>query len=463
MTSRVHSRNSTSTPELDVANLNNVERLIFAQAVHEFGANAWPEVARLLSNHPLISQPKDAFTAQSCPMLHRRLMEEAGLEWSETEVGPRSEKHLKLAQRYYVARVTELRALIAAEEARFRRLAAEIDEIRSGAWDDKIRAAMEAEAGQNAQSEESAPTAHEVQAAETEVATEAVVTPAKQEAHAVSPEQIPDDVQEVPPVLESEDKPEEGSDNEAVDELIGNFTSDKPIENAPESETLVADGTSHEDEADHMEVEAVEEQAGVDDVSHSSHAEDAPEDAESPEVPISLAQEAASSLRVEGKRKASDADTIMLEAQRERKRPREDSEPADEDDGTPRTRRRDRSGVGDTPVVSKRFQNVIGMLHSQISQHRYGNIFHNPIKKSEAPDYHDIVKRPMDLKTIKSRVKDGLISNSLEFQRDIYLMFANAMMYNRPGSEIYNMAEEMMLSSEREINAFRQTEGFHRI
>ena len=91
----------------------------------------------------------------------------------------------------------------------------------------------------------------------------------------------------------------------------------------------------------------------------------------------------------------------------------------------------------------KKFQNVIGMLHSTISQHRYGNIFHNPIKKSEAPDYHDIVKRPMDLKTIKARVKDGLISNSLEFQRDIYLMFANAMMYNRPGSDVHNMAEEV--------------------
>ena len=83
------------------------------------------------------------------------------------------------------------------------------------------------------------------------------------------------------------------------------------------------------------------------------------------------------------------------------------------------------------------------MLHSTISQHRYGNIFHNPIKKSEAADYADIVKRPMDLKTIKARVKEGVITNSLEFQRDVYLMFANAMMYNRPGSEIYAMAEEV--------------------
>ena len=87
------------------------------------------------------------------------------------------------------------------------------------------------------------------------------------------------------------------------------------------------------------------------------------------------------------------------------------------------------------------------MLHSTISQHRYGNIFHNPIKKTEAADYYDLVKRPMDLKTIKSRVKDGSISNSLEFKRDVFLMFANAMMYNREGSEIYAMAEEVSAPS----------------
>lgn len=83
----------------------------------------------------------------------------------------------------------------------------------------------------------------------------------------------------------------------------------------------------------------------------------------------------------------------------------------------------------------------------------------------------------MDLKTIKARTKDGAISNSLEFQRDVYLMFANSMMYNRPDSDIYTMAHEvsysvivnegelstvfhqMMLESEGHINAFRQTEG----
>lgn len=106
-------------------------------------------------------------------------------------------------------------------------------------------------------------------------------------------------------------------------------------------------------------------------------------------------------------------------------------------------RRRERQALTEEQVASKRFQNVIGMLHSQISQHRNGNIFHNPIKDSEAPDYREIVKRPMDLKTIKARVKDGGIKNTPEFQRDVWLMFANAMMYNRPDSDIYTMAGEV--------------------
>jgi bromodomain-containing protein 8 len=109
----------------------------------------------------------------------------------------------------------------------------------------------------------------------------------------------------------------------------------------------------------------------------------------------------------------------------------------------PSRRRRERHQPTEEQVANKRFQNVIGMLHSQISQHRNGNIFHNPIKDSEAPDYRDIVKRPMDLKTIKTRIKDGIISTSLEFQRDVFLMFANSMMYNQPDSDIYAMAEEV--------------------
>ncbi|PIL37150.1 hypothetical protein GSI_00842 [Ganoderma sinense ZZ0214-1] len=545
MASGVKTRRATSSPELDLSNLNNVERLIFAQAVHEFGATAWQEVAKLLSKHPMISQPKGSITPQSCSALYQHLMEEAGFEWSNADAVPRSEKHLRLAQRYYVARVAELRELIASEEAKFKKLVVEIDEIRSGAWDDRILVSLGVEPekpeqeppGQEVVTEPQVTETPQVQQLEEETMVqeeeEAVLEVAMEEEEELpAADQSTETAVGLPSVPEVEER-EERSDNEAVNELIGDFSSDRPVGDAQDERGLAPDEppvvepqedeemqvdeapVKQEQEEDippddrpvqgpveeitraegevegeaegegeaeaeaevdaepeveaeakieveaeveaeiepeiEPEIEAEVTNAGVEELlEHEPKPEPEPDPEPSPEL--------ISSSRAEGKRKASDADTMMLDAHREKKRPREESEPADEEEGVPKTRRRERAGVSD-----KRFQNMIGMLHSQISAHRYGNIFHNPIKKSEAPDYHDIVKRPMDLKTIKSRVKDGLVSTSLEFQRDIFLMFANAMMYNRPGSEIYNMAEEMMMSSEREINAFRQTEGFHRM
>lgn len=66
----------------DVASLSTRERLIFAQAVYEYGAKqtTWPEIAKLLSKHPLISRPKNFFTAQSCMLMYERLMNEAGIK-----------------------------------------------------------------------------------------------------------------------------------------------------------------------------------------------------------------------------------------------------------------------------------------------------------------------------------------------------------------------------------------------
>lgn len=64
----------------------------------------------------------------------------------------------------------------------------------------------------------------------------------------------------------------------------------------------------------------------------------------------------------------------------------------------------------------------------------------------------------MDLKTIKGRIRDGQIASSDEFQRDVYLMFANSLMYNRPGSDIFNMAEEVCLPPSSPICGLHETD-----
>lgn len=50
----------------------------------------------------------------------------------------------------------------------------------------------------------------------------------------------------------------------------------------------------------------------------------------------------------------------------------------------------------------------INLLWREISNHKNGAMFMNPIKESIAPRYYEIVKRPMDLKQIKQRIRDGV-------------------------------------------------------
>ncbi|KAG8218869.1 Bromodomain-containing protein [Butyriboletus roseoflavus] len=373
---------------------------------------------------------------------------------SEANNTPHAPLNLTLAQRHYSARLLHLRDLIAAEEAKFKCIVAEIDEIRSGAWDDKIRVRLASNGGTNPNDVADSQLPAELSSEPQQSATNDIASTDDQGTLKLTPERDDTEVHTVDGAIEQ--PPIEVPPDAPVDDQIANTV--------PAAEDAVLETTP----ADIIEI-AAEEIATIE---TSEASKPAPESAEMdveesiilPE-PEDKANE--KSQQREGKRKVTDLDNLD-ENQRERKRARDESIPTDVDEQAPS---RPRSTVNSelasyqqTPpsIPNKRFQAVIGMLHSQISQHRNGNIFHNPIKNSEAPDYHDIIKRPMDLKTIKARVKDGIISNSLEFQRDVYLMFANAMMYNRPSSDIYHMAEEMMAESEVHINAFRQTEGFIR-
>jgi bromodomain-containing protein 8 len=56
----------------------------------------------------------------------------------------------------------------------------------------------------------------------------------------------------------------------------------------------------------------------------------------------------------------------------------------------------------------KSWQKNINLLWREIANHKNGAMFMNPIKESIAPHYYDIVKRPMDMKTIKNRIRDGV-------------------------------------------------------
>lgn len=59
-------------------------------------------------------------------------------------------------------------------------------------------------------------------------------------------------------------------------------------------------------------------------------------------------------------------------------------------------------------------------------------IFHQPvdIKKYNIPDYYDVIKRPMDFSTIKTKLNSNVYSDMDEFINDLLLVFWNCDRYN---------------------------------
>jgi bromodomain-containing protein 8 len=80
----------------------------------------------------------------------------------------------------------------------------------------------------------------------------------------------------------------------------------------------------------------------------------------------------------------------------------------------------------------------------------------HPVRDDIAPGYSNVVKRPMDLSTIKKNIEAGSIKSTIEFQRDVMLMFTNAIMYNSSNHDVHKIAIEMYkeVLTEIEVNNF---------
>ncbi|PWA94995.1 bromodomain, NET domain protein [Artemisia annua] len=85
-------------------------------------------------------------------------------------------------------------------------------------------------------------------------------------------------------------------------------------------------------------------------------------------------------------------------------------------------------------------------LLQRLMKHKHGWVFNEPVnaKLLGLHDYHDFIKRPMDLGTIKSRLAQNFYKVPSEFAEDVRLTFNNAMTYNPRGHEVYAMAEQLL-------------------
>lgn len=84
-------------------------------------------------------------------------------------------------------------------------------------------------------------------------------------------------------------------------------------------------------------------------------------------------------------------------------------------------------------------------LLQKLMKHNFGWVFNTPVDVYALGlhDYHDIIKHPMDLGTIKTRLSQNWYKSPREFAEDVRLVFRNAMIYNPKGQDVHIMAEQM--------------------
>ncbi|CAN4106514.1 unnamed protein product [Withania somnifera] len=90
---------------------------------------------------------------------------------------------------------------------------------------------------------------------------------------------------------------------------------------------------------------------------------------------------------------------------------------------TPPTKRRRGGEVG----LSNILEEIVETLKSNVD---VSYLFLKPVPRKEAPDYHKYVKRPMDLSTIKERVRKLEYKNRGQFRHDVAQITINAHLYN---------------------------------
>ncbi|XP_036411005.1 bromodomain-containing protein 2a isoform X2 [Megalops cyprinoides] len=78
-------------------------------------------------------------------------------------------------------------------------------------------------------------------------------------------------------------------------------------------------------------------------------------------------------------------------------------------------------------------------------RHHFAWPFHEPVDaaKLNLPDYHKIIKQPMDMGTIKKRLENNYYRSASECMQDFNTMFTNCYIYNKPTDDIVLMAQSL--------------------
>ncbi|XP_066145851.1 bromodomain-containing protein 3-like isoform X8 [Euwallacea fornicatus] len=95
--------------------------------------------------------------------------------------------------------------------------------------------------------------------------------------------------------------------------------------------------------------------------------------------------------------------------------------------------------------VTNQLQFLQKTVLKAVWKHHFAWPFQQPVdaKKLNLPDYHKIIKQPMDLGTIRKRLDNNFYWSGKECIQDFNTMFTNCYVYNKPGEDVVVMAQTL--------------------
>jgi hypothetical protein len=87
--------------------------------------------------------------------------------------------------------------------------------------------------------------------------------------------------------------------------------------------------------------------------------------------------------------------------------------------------------------VDASIKDITQKIVDKLAISKNSNIFMTPVDPSFYPDYHTVVKNPIDLLTISNKIANGSYLSLADFHSDLELMFANCFAYNKKGTYGY--------------------------
>lgn len=110
------------------------------------------------------------------------------------------------------------------------------------------------------------------------------------------------------------------------------------------------------------------------------------------------------------------------------------------------------------PGMPNEFRLQCRNILKKLMGHEDGWIFNEPVDavKLGLSDYHIVVKKPMDLGTIKNKLEKRQYASFLEFADDVKLTFNNAMTYNPPGNDVHQSAKMLLTMFQKDWETFKE-------